>query len=122
MAPPRKISPDQLEFLNSHVEGYLDCGSSRSLLTKFWTTVNAAFFAKWPERQSLIEKGILPTPSEVQLSDSERDVILGKAIKDRKKVLFSQQSILVAQYLQILSTSNNGFETQQQESRDQNLL
>lgn len=90
MAPPRKISTDQLAFLNSHVQEYLDCGSSRSLLTKFWTTVNAAFFVQWPERQALIENGNLPSLSEAPLPDGEEETILGKAIQERKKVFVSK--------------------------------
>lgn len=86
MAPPRKASPEQLQFMESNLEDFMSLNTPAAF-EKFWTKVFREFFAKFPERESLIARKILPAKdATIQLPAGEVKNIISKAIDKRKEV------------------------------------
>ena len=86
MAPPRKCTPEQLAFLQSHLPEY-NALRNATQSAMFWVSVTAEYFVKFPIRSSLITEGILPSEDAVIQPPADKiDAIVGAAIAARKKV------------------------------------
>lgn len=95
MAPPSWGSSEQVAFLQSYLTSYLSHSAQRRH-AKFWPIIDEAWFAKYPERDALVDSGKLPpkagssSSAEVFEWTAEQKEVLKKAIQKRKDVSVRQ--------------------------------
>lgn len=90
MAPPRKVSPEQFQFLQGYVADFLQYTAEKRQPT-FWAMLSEAWFSRWPECDSLIASGQLPPEAAERdgvpyVWPEEHSKLYVQAIKARKAV------------------------------------